>query len=217
MINRIMIYAWAIPKKIWQSLLLIVVAVAVSACSFLAMKNFPLSSMTSETGTSAAQQQWQLSYNDEQYLLQVIVERTPNHWQWIMLNNLGQRLATATVTGAEIKIEQQQSHPANKLIPDLLEAVQFSYWSLADLQKMGSTEWRFAERTGHRDIYFSGILHATVDYQSSNGAGAVSPTTHDGKWQGSLKYEKKNSYDKKSGYDNKKSDFHLVIESQLLN
>ncbi|MES2822116.1 MAG: DUF3261 domain-containing protein [Pseudomonadota bacterium] len=217
MINRVMIYAWVMPKKILQSLLLILVADALSGCSFLAMKKFPLSSMTSETRTSAAQQQWQLSYNDEQYLLQVIVERMPTHWQWIMLNNLGQRLATATVTGSVINIEQQQSHPVNKLIPDLLEAIQFSYWSLTDLQKIGNTEWSFAETAGHRDIYFSGILHATVDYQSSDGASAEDHANHDSKWQGGLKYEKKNSYDKKSSYDNKKGDFYLVIESQLLN
>ncbi|MES2673041.1 MAG: DUF3261 domain-containing protein [Pseudomonadota bacterium] len=211
MIKILMIYAWAMPKRILQSLRLIVLAVALSACSFVTMKNFPLSSMTSETQTAAAQQQWRLSYNDEQYLLQVIVERKSTHWQWIMLNNLGQRLATATVTGSVINIEQQQSHPANTLIPDLLEAVQFSYWSLEDLQKIASAEWRIAERAGHRDIYFSGILHATVNYQSNHDESAENQASHDGKWQGGLHYEKKNSY------DNKKSNFQLVIESQLLN
>jgi hypothetical protein len=192
------------PKKICQSLLLILLAVSISACSFFPMKKFPLSSVTHETRTLAAQQQWQLSYNNEHYLLQVILERTPIHWQWIMLNNLGQRLATATITGTVINIQQQQSHPANALIPDLLEAVQFSYWSLRDLQNIGNTQWNFHERTGHRDIYFSGILHATVDYQST-GENAEANVNHDGKWQGNLRY------------DNKKSNFHLVIESQLLN
>ncbi len=180
-------------------LYLLSIVISLSACSIFPSKHFPLSSATSETQTQVAQQQWQLSYDKEQYSLQVVVERTPTHWQWIMLNNLGQRLATATVTGSHIKIEQQQSHPANSLIPELLEAVQFSYWSLTDLQKMESLNWSFQERTGHRDIYFSGILRAAIDYNAENGNKIESV------WQSHLTY------------DNKKSNFHLVIESQLLN
>ncbi len=180
-------------------LYLLSIVIGLSACSIFPSKHFPLSSATSETQTQVAQQQWQLSYDKEQYSLQVVVERTPTHWQWIMLNNLGQRLATATVTGSEIKIEQQQSHPANVLIPELLEAVQFSYWSLSDLQKMDGLNWSFQEHAGHRDIYFSGILRAAIDYSAESG------NKTEGVWQGHLTY------------DNKKSNFHLSIESQLLN
>ncbi len=200
-----MIQTFGIQKGILPALLLTLIVVGLSACSFLPARHFPLSSVTSETQTRVAQQQWQLHYNKELYSLQVIVERTPAHWQWIMLNNLGQRLATATVTDTRINIEHHQSHPANSLTPELLEAVQFSYWSLQDLQNIDGANWKFQERIGHRDIYFSGILRATVDYQTNSSGGAESKLQDKNIWQGGLKY------------DNKKSNFYLVIESQLLN
>lgn len=205
-IQAVITQAFKIQKEVLQTLCLTSVVVALGACGFLPAKNFPLSSVTSEAHTVVAQQQWQLHYNKEQYSLQVIVERTPTHWQWIMLNNLGQRLATATVTGATINIAQQQSHPANPLIRELLEAVQFSYWPIEDLQNMDNLNWTFQEGVGHRDIYFSGILRATVNYQLKNqgNSSGMPEDNYKNKWRGGLTY------------DNKKSDFHLVIESQLL-
>ena len=201
-----MIQIFLIKKNALPALLLTVLMVGVSACSFFSAKHFPLSSGTSETETLVAQQQWQLVYNEEQYSLQVIVERTPTHWQWIMLNNLGQRLATATVTGSVLNIEHEQSHPADALIPELLEAVQFSYWPVRDLQNIDRLNWKFQERAGHRDIYFSGILRATVDYQINNqGQPDFDNSTNKNIWQGELTY------------DNKKSNFRLAIQSQLLN
>lgn len=171
-----------------------------SACSHFAGTNFPLSSVSSESRTHIAQQQWQLTYKDKQYLFQVMVERSVDHWQWIMLDNLSQRLATVSVRRGVVSIEQHQAYFARQLLPELLEALQFSYWSLADLQQIGAAGWSFHASPNHRDIYFSGILRATVDYQ------AAPATTKDANpWQGNLVY------------DNRKSHFQLRIESQLLN
>ena len=173
--------------------------IMLTGCSSLSEKHFPLSSLTSDAQTHVAQQQWQINQGNEHFSLQVIVERTPERWQLIMMNNLGQRFATALITGDHVTVEQLQSHPANKLIPELLDAVQFSFWPLADLQKPTVSDWRFTDDAKHRDIYFSGILRATVDYTNEN------------LWQGNLVYTTK-----KTKF-NKKSNFQLLIESQLLN
>lgn len=162
------------------------------ACSSLPVKHFPLAPATGEA--QVVQQQWQLSYRQAHYSLQVIIESAPDHWQWIAINNLGQRLATATQEKGVLRIRQEQSHPANQLLPELLQAMQFSYWPLQDLQQQGAPQWRFETAARHRDIYFRDILHATIDYESN-----------DSLWQGKL------------SYDNKDSNFQLVIESQRLN
>ena len=90
-------------KWIFHTLFIMIIGAGLNACSFLPKKHFPLSSISIETQTLVAQQQWQLVYVDEHYSLQVIVERTPTHWQWIMLNNLGQRLATARICACSFR------------------------------------------------------------------------------------------------------------------
>lgn len=163
----------------------------IGACSFIPEQHFKLLPTTSVMETQVAQQQWLIRYADQDYSLAVVVECGAQSWQWIMLNNLGQRLATASVIAGKVKIEQHQSHPLNKLLPDLLEAWQFSYWPLADLQQAGQSRWVFTEYPGRREVYFSAILRATIEYQNKN------------PWQGSLNYNN--------------SDFQLLIHSQLLN
>ncbi len=184
--------------RVLRLLFVVLVAVFFNACSFFPARHFParhfpLSSVSVEAQNVVAQQQWQLSYEKKLYSLQVIIERTPIDWQWIMLNNLGQRLATARVIGTELNIQYQQSHPANALVAELLEAVEFSYWPIRDLQNSAKSGWTFTESKMRRDIYFSGILRASVNYESEN------------LWQGRLSYE------------NKKRNFQLLIESQLVN
>jgi len=180
------------PKIMLQILFCLLLA-NISACSWLQPKTNNLLAITSDTQTRVAQQQWRLTYEQQQYLLQVIVERSADHWQWVLMNSLGQRLATVTSIAGVVRIEQQQSHPANKLLPDLLQAWQFSYWPLIDLQQHADKAWQFSGSHTHREVLFSGILRAAIDYSTQN------------PWQGSVQY-----------YD-KKRHFQLFIESQLLN
>lgn len=149
---------------------------------------------TSDTQMRVAQQQWQVQQGNQHYVLDVIVERSAGHWRWIMLNNLGQRLATAEAKRGQVRIEQQQSHPVNRLLPTLLQAWQFSYWPLADLQS-ADPHWLFADSTNRREVRFSGILRATIEYPPV--MPGISP------WQGSLTYDAR--------------PLRLLIHSQSLN
>ncbi len=164
-----------------------------SACSLFQPKPKNLLAHTSDTKTIVAQQQWQLIHEQERYLLQVFVERSADHWQWVLMSNLGQRLVTASATKGVVTVEQHQSHPALQWLPELLEAFQLSYWPLDDLQQHAPEGWIISEKSAHREATVSGILRATVDSPPGN------------LWQARLNYE------------NKKRNLHLVIESQLLN
>jgi Protein of unknown function (DUF3261) len=168
-----------------------------SACQF-APKKFPLLSVTSDGQAVAAQQQWLYTHANEHFALQVVVERSADHWHWVMMNNLGQRIATASSKNGVISIEQQQSHPALQMLPELLEALQWSYWPIDDLRKNGLPLWRIEQSVNHREIFFSDILQAVITYP------LLADDTHENLWQGKLYYE------------NKKKHFQLTIQSQLL-
>lgn len=166
------------------------------ACSLLGQsgREFALLTTHSSPQPRIAQQQWQLQQGDSRYALEVVAELYPDRWQLILLNNLGQRLATVTAEAGVVHTRRDQSHPAMALLPALVQAWQFSYWPLTDLQAADS-RWLFSEAGGHREVRFSGILRAAIAYQStSSGANP---------WQGSLRYETR--------------EFHLHIHSQLLN
>lgn len=175
-----------------QKLILLIASLMLGACSFLSHRNFALLTTTSDSQVRVAQQQWRIQKGEDNYSLEIIVERSTNHWRWIVLNNLGQRIATVECNG-EVNIERLQSHPVNQLLPEILQAWQLSYWPITDLQASDS-RWTIIETIGHRNVLFSGILHAAIKYQQ---------TEPENPWQGSLSYH--------SG------ELRLNIDSQLLN
>lgn len=174
--------------------LLLVLLLTLGACSTLRRSDFTLLITSSDEQVHAAQQQWQIQQGEKKYSLEVIVERSANHWRWIMLNQLGQRVVTVESKDGQVQIERLQSHPVNQLLPELLQAWQFSYWPLLDLQ-MSDTRWLFAERDGRREATFSGILRASIEYHQI--------TDRANPWQGSLSYSTR--------------EFSLLIHSQPLN
>ncbi|HWV16381.1 MAG TPA: DUF3261 domain-containing protein [Cellvibrio sp.] len=174
-------------------ILLCLLLASSTACSWLPVQSAHLLTSCSDSQLYVAQQQWQVRDGQQQYLLQVAIERGADHWQWVLMDNLGQRLVTARAKAGSATIEQHRSHPASKLLPELLDAWQFSYWPLEDLQRHKSEDWRFSGDTAHREVWFSGIVRASVVYQ------AGSP------WVGKVQYS------------DKQKQFDLIIESQLLN
>lgn len=177
-----------------------------TACSSLQnmwrSQDFTLLSSSSDKQPRIAQQQWRVQQGGSNYAVDVIVERSANQWRWIMLSSLGQRLATVESTGGQVKIERLQSHPANKHLPELLQAWQFSYWPLVDLQA-ADARWLFSEADGRREARFSGILRATVEYQTDSQIEHQDTANQVNPWQGSLNYNA--------------GDLHLFIQSQPLN
>ncbi len=176
------------------SAFLLMVLLALGACSTMSRSDFSLLATSSDAQLRIAQQQWQITRGTDSYAVEVIVERSATQWRWIMLNQLGQRLATVASDGGEISIERHTSHPANRLLLQLLDAWQFSYWPLADLQAANS-RWVFVEQGGRREVSFSGILRATIEYPQ-----ITDPVNL---WQGSLSYNAR--------------EFRLLIHSQPLN
>lgn len=174
--------------------LLFIALLALSGCSSFKRSDFSLLTRSSDPQVHVAQQQWRVQQGNQEYALDVIVERSADHWRWIMLSQLGQRVATVEANKGQVHIERHQSHTAIQWLPELLQAWQFSYWSLADLQA-SDPRWQFVERDGRREASFSGILRASIEYQQI--------TDRANPWQGSL------------GYNTR--EFNLLIHSQPLN
>ncbi|WP_062058277.1 DUF3261 domain-containing protein [Cellvibrio sp. OA-2007] len=174
--------------------LLLIALVALGGCSGLKRSDFTLLTRSSDQQIHVAQQQWLVQQGQQEYTLEVIVERSADHWRWIMLSQLGQRVATVESLNGQVQIERHQSHAAMQWLPELLQAWQFSYWPLADLQT-ADPRWQFVERDGRREASFSGILRASIEYQQI--------TDRANPWQGSLGYVTR--------------EFSLRIHSQPLN
>jgi hypothetical protein len=175
-------------------LFLVIALLALGACSTLNRSDFTLLTATSDQQVRVAQQQWHVQQGTKDYSVDVIVERHAAHWRWIMLNQLGQRLATVESNSSGVTIERHHSHPANQLLPELLQAWQFSYWPLTDLQE-ANPRWLFVDRGGRREASFSGILRATIEYPPI--------TDQVNLWQDSLSYNTQ--------------EFRLLIHSKPLN
>lgn len=185
-----------IPGTIARVLLL-AIFFALGGCSLfnsnnLKSKDFTVLVASSDSQLRVAQQQWQVQQGADSYALEVVVERGADYWRWIMLNNLGQRLVTAEAVDGQVRVERLHSHPANQLLPALIQAWQLSYWPLADLQAANPC-WDFVDGGGRREARFSGILRASIEYQSTT----ANP------WQGSLSYNTR--------------ELRLLIHSQPLN
>lgn len=181
-------------SRLMMRLLALIALLTLGACTTLKRSDFTLLTSSSDQQMRVAQQQWLVQQGEKHYSLTVIAERSANHWRWIMLNQLGQRVVTVESSGGQVQVEQLQSHPANQLLPGLLQAWQFSYWPLADLQT-AAPHWLFAERDGRREARFSGILRAAIEYQPI--IDRANP------WLGSLSYNT--------------PEFSLLIHSQPLN
>lgn len=164
-----------------------------SSCStFFSAKHYPLLTNNSSIASWATQQQWMVARDKQTYRLQAVMEVESTSWKLVVLDSLGQRLFTATSQNNLVSIDREQSHPLDDLIHELVEAAQWSYWPLTDLQKQTAPEWQFKQDQHIREIYFSGILRASINYHS------------DLPLNGSLRYD---NYNKK---------FALTIESQQL-
>ena len=162
------------------------------ACSWLSPPRFPLLTANSEYRQLLAQQQWQIHFGDQDYHVSAVLQINDDATTLIFMDSLGQRMMTLTHTAAGLNIQKQRAHPISPLLPQLMEAVQFIYWPMADLYTHQQPDWTFEAEQGLRRVYFSGILAALVEYQTDN---PLQGTVH---------------------YDNKKSDFHLIIKSSPL-
>jgi Protein of unknown function (DUF3261) len=135
-----------------------------SGCSWFELRSQELLTQSPNALPRSAQQQWQIDWKQQRYLLTVVSEVNQDKWQWVMLNSLGQRLITAQSDGKKIHLQHHQSHPITPLTLDLLGAWQYSFWPLADLQVLPNETSIITSEKG-REVYSSGILSASIRYE----------------------------------------------------
>ncbi len=157
----------ALMKILHTYFVMLVFIIGASGCSMF--KPLPvLAAIEPAVCPSASQQQWALSWEEQQSRLMVVTQcnETPEgtRWQWYLLNQLGQRIATAHNHEGQVAIDYFSAHPASDLIPRLVEAWQLSEFELATLKSQSSDLWSFSEHSGQREIRFSGILRAEINY-----------------------------------------------------
>lgn len=175
-----------------QRILMMMLLALVSGCASWVTPRVSLVSVNSEYLLLAAQQQWQVHHEESDYRLQAVVQIEDARWTLVFMDSLGQRLATLVQDQEGLDIQSHKSHPLDKDSGELAQSLQFIYWPLADLQQQPVEGWSFNPVESGRQVFFSGILAAQIDYLDAN------------PWQGSARYA------------NNKSEFRLVIESRQL-
>jgi hypothetical protein len=148
----------------WHRLVLLSVLFVITGCVHTPVA--PIRATTPITAPSVVQQQWHITRDDEQIAVGVVIEQSPTHWQWIMMNSLGQRVATVTSNGTTIDYRYDVSHRARHWVPDLVALWQLSYWPLDGLAQQG---WRGDVSASGRHWWFSDILRATITYDAHDG------------------------------------------------
>lgn len=173
-------------------LMVSVLLMLVSGCAIFSARPLPLLASNSHYELLVAQQQWHVRADGTDYRLQAIMQINDTQWTLVLLDSLGQRIATLVQDGQRLDIQRHKSHPLNAHLLILAQRLQFSLWPLADLQQQALADWSFATVDGVRQVYFSGILNGHISYSDAN------------PWQGTVRYT------------HNKGDFRLVIESRQL-
>lgn len=157
--------------KIYTYIALLFFMSGVSGCSLFKPVS-RLAAIAPVVCPPASQQQWALSWKAEQSRLMIVTQCEETiaggRWQWFLLNQLGQRVATAQSRQGQVDIEYLSGHPASDLVPQLVEAWQLLTFELATLKAQSSDAWSFSEQLGQREIRFSGILRAEINYPTGN-------------------------------------------------
>lgn len=169
-----------------------VILMCVSGCAFFQLSRVPLLSNNSEYSLLVAQQQWHVTRAGKDYRLQTVVQIEEHRWTLVVMDSLGQRLATLVQEQQELTVQTHKSHPLQRQWTELAQALQMVYWPLADLQQFGAEGWDFRASDKVREVFFSGILAGHVVYSD------------DTPWQGITRYT------------HNKSGLQLVIESRPL-
>lgn len=169
----------------------VVILVLLSGCALLQPPPISLLNTNSEYSLLVVQQQWQVSRAGEDYRLQAMLQLEERRWTLVIMDSLGQRLATLVHEQA-LAVQIHKSHPLQRHWVELAQKLQFIYWPLADLQQLGVEGWIFSDREKVREVLFSGILAGHVVYSD------------DTPWQGITRYT------------HNKSGLQLVIESRPL-
>ena len=158
-------------KKNSAFVALMLLLVSALGCSVFQASTL-LPAITPQVCPAASQQQWVLSWRGQQTRMMVIAhcEQTLEgaRWQWLLLNQLGQRIAAAYNNGGQTNIDYSAPHPAKALVPKLVEAWQLIEFDIATLEAQSAQGWSFVERVGQRQIWFSGILRAEISYPVGN-------------------------------------------------
>ncbi len=113
-----------------------------------------------------AYQNIQVEFEQETFNLQSAVNINHERIQLVLMDSLGQRMATVSYDGRDLGLKNQRwLH--TKLPPSyMLETLQMVFWPLKSLQQTSPHEaqWRFEQQENIRKAYYKGKLSTITEY-----------------------------------------------------
>lgn len=147
--------------------------IVVTVCLLIGCSNFPSKQYelifdASHLNNFSVMQQWDIKIEGDEYHSQMVAQTIEGGWQWVVLNDFGQRQATLTAKNGELIIEKFQSSQLIKHLDQLVMAWQFMFWPEELIQLSNHNQWGCEIINTQRKIYFKGEPYASILFEGSD-------------------------------------------------
>lgn len=150
-------------KLLWLSILFFL-----SGCSSLPAKKYQPMMDVAHLPSFVATQQWDIKFKQKDFHAQIVVQTIDNGWQWIVLNDFGQRQASVTSTNGVLVIEEYQTSQITDYLDQLVMAWQLMFWPVESIHLSNQHQWICKAEANHRKVYFEGQLYATISFAGND-------------------------------------------------
>lgn len=139
-----------------------------ASCATLPSATFkPVPDATHLNNLSAIQH-WDININQHEFHLQMVTQAIEGGWQWIVLNDFGQRQVSISSQNGQLHIQQHQSSPITKHIDQLVMAWQLIFWPCDAIQASNHPQWTCKIEANQRLIYVENKLYARITFDAQD-------------------------------------------------
>jgi hypothetical protein len=108
------------------------------------------------------QQQWDINIKGKEFHAQIVAQSIEGGWQWILLNDFGQRQVSITSKHGSLAIEEFQSSQITEYLDQLVMAWQLMFWPPELIQSSNQHKWSCREEGNQRLLYFENQPYANI-------------------------------------------------------
>jgi Protein of unknown function (DUF3261) len=145
-------------------LLLSLVLLLLSGCSVAPSKKYQPMSDATHLETFVVMQQWDINIKGKEFHAQIVAQSIEGGWQWILLNDFGQRQASITSQDGVLTIEEFQSSQITDYLDQLVMAWQLMFWPPELIQSSNQHKWICRLEDDRRILYFENQPYANISF-----------------------------------------------------
>lgn len=137
-------------------------------CSVAPSKNYQPMSDSSHLKNLVVMQHWDIKIKQKEFHLQMVAQAIEGGWQWIVLNDFGQRQVTISSKNGVLKIQEFQPSQITGYIDQLVMVWQLIFWPPDLIQLSNQSQWLCKLEPDRRVIYFNGQPYASISFAGND-------------------------------------------------